>query len=117
MSPWIAIRLRSRQVICITGSQPACNSSAETPRLDMWQLAPLPSVTLIASTWPRKYSSRAYTSAGSAESGGENSAVTANVPCASRASKPLPEAVAGAPHSGGGVCSPRARRIQLELPA
>ena len=50
----MAMRLRSRQVICITGSKPACISSADTPRLDMWQLAPLPSVTLIASTLPRK---------------------------------------------------------------
>src|SRR5208337_3084245 len=115
-SPWIAMRLRSRQTTCITGSQPACASSTETLKLDMWQLAPAASVTLSASTQPRNGSSRERTSAGSAESGGGNSAVTTNAPLASSASSLLPEGCTGASnarHPGGASSVISASQVDL----
>jgi hypothetical protein len=45
----MAIRFRSRQETCITGSYPARVSRAHMPTLDMWTLAPEASVALMAS--------------------------------------------------------------------
>ena len=53
----------------------------------MWQLAPEPSVALIASTYPSNTRARLKTSSGSAESGGASSVVMANPPARSTRSK------------------------------
>ena len=57
-SPWMAMRLRSRQATCSTGAWPMRVRSAQMPTLDMWQLAPDASTALMASTQPSKTAAR-----------------------------------------------------------
>jgi hypothetical protein len=68
--------------------------------LDMWQLAPLPSVALMASTQPSNRRARRNTSSGSAESGGSISAVMAKVPLRSTRSRRPGEVCPGRMGSG-----------------
>ena len=77
MSLCMAMRLRSRQTICITGSRPVCTSSAETATLDMRTTAVWLSVTFTASTAPRSNSAFFRTTSRSVPAGGPSSAVTA----------------------------------------
>src|SRR5882762_7275807 len=75
-----AMRFRSRQVICRTGSTPLRTRKCAAARLDMCALDPAPSVTLIAVTSPRNASAWSMNSAGSVDTGGESSAVTTKLP-------------------------------------
>ena len=61
-------------------SDPLATRMAAAAALDMWQLAPAPSVMLMASTRSRKREARAISTAGSEESGGETSTVTTKRP-------------------------------------
>ncbi len=85
-----AIRLRSRQVSCITGSTPADFASRLPAKLDSRTWALWLSVTLAASTQPLNRSAFLAIAAGSAPRGGPISAVTTNRPEArARRSRPL----------------------------
>src|SRR5215831_19508277 len=69
-SDWSAMRLRSRQVTCMTGSTPAARASRLPAQLDSRACAPWPSVMLTASTKPRSGSTFRRTASGSAPRGG-----------------------------------------------
>ena len=88
MSPCSAMRLRSRQENCATGVSPFATRMAAAAALDMWQLAPAPSVMLMASARSRKRDARAISTPGSLESGGETSTVTTKRPDWQACSKP-----------------------------
>ena len=75
-SDWSAMRLRSRQVTCMTGSTPAARARRLPAQLDSRACAPWPSVMLTASTQPRSGSTLRRTASGSAPRGGPTSAVT-----------------------------------------
>ena len=79
-SRWRRSLLRSRPLICSTGSSPARTNWPAAARLDRCARAPAPSVTLTASTSPLSGTARSIIEPGSAERGGVISAVTANRP-------------------------------------
>src|SRR6185295_2491450 len=68
--------------ICSTGSMPFCSRKWAAARLDMWTLAPAPSVTLSAAARPFSGSAAARKAAGSVDTGGDTSAVMVKRPAA-----------------------------------
>ena len=74
------IRLRSRQVSCMTGSNPAAATRADPACDDMCAEEVGLSVTLTASAYPTRPRAWSRTGPGSADRGGTTSAVTQNVP-------------------------------------
>jgi hypothetical protein len=79
-----AMRLRSRQVICITGSSPAARTARLAAQLAIRAFEPWLSVTLTASTQSRSSAAVFVTGSVPAPRGGLISAVTAKPPEASR---------------------------------
>jgi len=76
----MASRLRSRQVICTTGSTPASLAKAAAAIDDMRTTAVWLSVMLTASTTPLSSFALLRITSGSAPLGGPSSPVTANAP-------------------------------------
>jgi hypothetical protein len=101
-----AIRLRWRQVSCITGSTPASTASRLPARLDSRTCAPWLSVTLAASTQPRSSAAERVIAARSTPRGGPISAVTANRPDAGAPRRPR---AAGSRAGSDGGAGPRLR--------
>ncbi len=85
ISAWSAIRFRSRQPSCMTGSTPTSRHRRAAARGLIRTTAPCPSVTLTASTHPCNMRAFLLTSSASAPRGGPTSAVTTNPPLRSRA--------------------------------
>src|SRR5579884_690965 len=83
----MAMRLRSRQVTWTMGSTPACLAMSAPAMLDRRTTAVWLSVTLAASTKPARAAALRRTTSPSALLGGPISAVTANWPDCSRASR------------------------------
>ena len=77
-----AMRLRSRQASCSTGSMPASSSRRHRARLLIRITARLPSVTFTAWTQPRRDPAAANEREGSPPLGGITSAVRAGCPLA-----------------------------------
>ena len=75
-----AMRLRSRQVICMTGSSPACSAARLPAQLASRTLEPWLSVTLTALTQSRSSAAVAVIGSVLAPRGGLISAVTAKLP-------------------------------------
>src|SRR3990172_3690113 len=76
----MASRLRSRQVICTTGSSPSCTTMVPAPMLDIRTMAVWLSVSLPPSTYPRSSLAFSRMASPSALCGGPNSPVTAKWP-------------------------------------
>src|SRR4030065_716019 len=76
----MASRLRSRQVICTTGSSPSCTTMVPAPMLDMRTMAVWLSVRLTASTRPRSSLAFSRMASPSGLCGGSNSPFHAKWP-------------------------------------
>ena len=109
-SPWMAMRLRSRQEICSTVPIPWRTRIEQMPIDDMWQLAPEASVALIASATSHNGSAALNTSRGSPESGGFNSAVTAKSPRRSTRSRIEADLCPSGGTSGGSTVGSKGSR-------
>ena len=94
-----AMRLRSRQVICMTGSSPAAIAARLPAQLASRTLEPWLSVTLTASTQSRSNAAFSVIGPVLAPRGGLISAVTAKPPEASRSRRLM-----SSPGPAGGWC-------------
>lgn len=105
-----AMRLRSRQVSCMTGSTPASRTSRLPAMLDIRTWALWLSVTLAASTHPRSSAALRVIAPGSAPRGGPISAVTAKRPAARVSRRALTVLTGGPARARGAAAGGRHQR-------
>src|SRR5579862_5211509 len=101
-SDWSAMRLRSRQVICMTGSSPAASTARLPAQLASRTFEPWLSVMLTASTQPRSNVAARVIGSVLAPRGGLISAVTAKLPDARRSRR-----LTGPPRAVAGLAGPQ----------